>query len=281
LVAIPTQNELLSSWLDRTAALHGVRRHHLLEWSGYRDKVGRHIDYEICDADVAALAHMMRVSMPEVYAKTHTWLGPLRDDVICRTRSPISCPHCADHLQMLHGAKVRLKHWTEAWRIRCSMCGGILSQEREEAFTRALRWHWYEAVIVAADRGSDMVEDAIARQCPAENDNRSLVPADVLWLFGFDSLDPRRPGTLSRLSFAQRFFLLAAVGAQRRAEAEYARHLLQVWSENRRLQRQIALRQRRRGAGFSLKINVNSRRKPGQSQIRVSTRALALPQSQN
>jgi hypothetical protein len=236
---------------------------------------------------------MMRSSGSEVYARTHTWLGRLRVDVICRTRSPISCRRCADHLQVLHGAKVRLKHWTEAWRIRCIMCGGILSQEGEGAFARELGWHWYEWVIAAADRGSAIVEDAIDRQRSAEShsrrlparfaghDNLTLVPTDVLWLFGFDNLDPRRPSTLSRLFFAQWFFVLAAVGAQRRAEAEYARHLLPVWLENRRLQRQTALRRRRRGAGCSLRINVNSRLRPGQSQIKVSTRAPALSQSQN
>jgi hypothetical protein len=177
LVAIPTHNELLSSWLDRTATLHGVRRHHLLEWSGYRGDVWRHIDYEIRDTDVAALARMMRSSWSEVYARTHTWLGRLRvDDVICRTRSPISCRLCADHLQVLHGAKVRLKHWTEAWRIRCIMCGGILSQEGEGAFARELGWHWYEWVIAAADRGSAIVEDAIDRQRSAESHSRRFPP---------------------------------------------------------------------------------------------------------
>ena len=187
--------------------------------------------------------------------------------VICRVRAPVSCQSCADHLQVLYGAQVRLKHWTEAWRIRCVVCGNILSQDGEDAFERELGWHWYEAVITAADRGSTIVEDAIGRQRPAKNlcwharrsrhDNPSLVPADVLWLFGFNSPDPSSPNTLSRLSFAQRLFLLAAIGARRHSEAEDARHLLRV--ANRRLLRQTNRRRRRRNAGSSLKITVSWR----------------------
>ena len=75
--------------------------------------------------------------------------------------------------------------------------------------------------------------------------------------------------------------LLAAVGAHQRAEAEYASDLLRVWLANRRLQRQTARRQRRRNAGFSLRINVNSRLRPGQSHNKISKPTLARPQSHN
>jgi hypothetical protein len=34
LVAPPVSEVILSSWLNRAAVLHGVRWHHLLEWSG-------------------------------------------------------------------------------------------------------------------------------------------------------------------------------------------------------------------------------------------------------
>jgi len=50
--------------------------------------------------------------------------------------------------------------------------------------------------------------------------------------------DAMPSNTLSRPSFAHRLFLLAAVGARRRSEAEDARHLLRVCLENRRLLRQ-------------------------------------------
>lgn len=293
MVAIPAGNELLSSWLDRTAVLHGVQRHHLLAWSGYRGGDGRQLDYNIHDTDAAALAHMMRPTGSEIHGRTHTWLGRLRDDVVCRTRYPISCQGCADRLQALHGAPVRLKHWTEAWHIRCLACGDILSQDGEGAFTRELTWHWYDAVIAAADRGSAIVEDAIDRQRAAEGHsaipptqlaghaNLSVLPADVQRLFWFDSLDPQRRRALSGLSFAHRLFHLAAVGAQRRAEAEYAGDLFRVWLVNRRVQHQIARRRRRRDTGFSLRINVNSRLAPGQSHNKISKRALARRQSHN
>lgn len=293
LIATPAHDELLSSWLDRTANLHGVRRHHLLEWSGYRGRTGRQLDQVVNETDIAIIARMMRSGKSEIYARTHTWLGCLRDDVICRARAPVSCQCCADSLQMCHGAQVRLKHWTEAWRIRCIVCGDILSQEREEAFSRELDWHWYEAVIIAADRGSTVVANAIGRQRSPENhpgevpaqlvrhNSTSLVPADVLWLFGLDGTDPRCPNTLSRLSLTERLFLLAAVGARRPSEAEWARHLLRVWLQNRRLVRQTSMRRRQRSAGSSFKINVNLRLGPGRSQIKPSTLTSAYSQSQN
>ena len=176
LIAEPVPNEILSSWLDRTATLHGVRRHHLLKWSGYRGGVGRHIDHAVTDPDVAALAGMMRSNEPDVYARMHTGLGGLRDDVICRIRACVRCRRCADHLHALYGARVRLKHWTEAWRIRCIVCGDVLSQSGEEAFARELGWHWYEAVLAAADRGSAMVERAIDRQRSADQRQQVSAP---------------------------------------------------------------------------------------------------------
>jgi len=119
------------------------------------------------------------------------------------------------------------------------LCHGTLAQSGEEGFVRELDWHWYDAVLAAADRGAMLVEGAIHRQLtiPGRCEQASgpsgryapLVPVEVLSLFGLDPSDPRRPSTLSRLSFAARLF--AAVGAQRRSEAEFARHLLRVWLE--------------------------------------------------
>jgi hypothetical protein len=172
---------------------------------------------------------MLRSSRSEVCARTHTWLGPLRGDVICRIRSPVSCPHCAYHLQVLCGATVHLKHWMEAWRIRCTICGRILAQAGEGAFARELRW-----ALVRGDhhgRGSRLSH---RRECDRET-----------------------------------------------AEAEYARHLLRVWLESRRVQGHATLRPRERRSGLSPKIDVNSRLMPSQSQIKEETRHPALMQSQS
>ena len=59
---------------------------------------------------------------------------------------------------------IRLRPWTEAWRTRCMLCHGTLAQSGEEGFVRELDWHWYDAVLAAADRGAMLVEGAIHRQ---------------------------------------------------------------------------------------------------------------------
>lgn len=161
LIALPVSNEILSSWLDRTATLHGLHRHHLLNWSGCNTDQTSMVDDELADADLVALARMMRSSETDVWKRTHGWLGCLRRDVICRIRGRISCERCAEFLRERHGAEVYLKHWTEAWRIRCTACGGILSQGGEETFLDELGWYWYEPVIADADRGSARVAAAI------------------------------------------------------------------------------------------------------------------------
>ena len=105
---------------------------------------------------------------------------------------------------------------------------------------------------------------------PARHHSPSLVPADVLSLFGLDGPDQRRLNALSRLSFAQRLFLLAALGAQRRSEAEQAQHFLRVWLANRQVQRRASLRRRPRRDGSSPSINMNSRLRLAPSQVKVA-----------
>lgn len=293
LVAPAEEDELLSSWLDRTATLHGIRRRDLLEWSKCSAATVIDVDDGPGEEDLLALTHMMRSNKADVWERTHGWLGCLRGDVVCRARARVRCQRCADDLRACHGVEVYLKHWTEAWRIRCIVCGDILSQSGEEAFSHELGWHWYEPIIADADRGSARVAAAIEQRLVSEmqhgralgplpgNARAPLLPTEVRSIFGLDRPDSHESGALSRLSFAKRLFVLAAVGAQRPKSAEGARRLLNVWLENRRLQNQAQRRRRKRRAGSSLKINVNLRPRPPESQINVANWPPARPQSQN
>jgi hypothetical protein len=276
LIANPVKDEILSSWLERTALLHGLRLHHLLDWLEYGPISIRSFDRAISNVNIVAVAFMMRSSVPEISARTHSWLGCLQGQVIARMGSYIRCRRCADSLRASEAAEVRLKHWAEAWRIRCA-CGDILTQCGEETFSDELGWHWYQPIIAAADRGSMLIADAVERargsaflplptltqrsQCSMA----PILPLNVQSLFRLDRPDPQRPKTLSSQPFARRLFLLAAIGASCSSEANYSQRLLDVWLENRRLQRQT--RRRRRGAISSLEISVNLRLTPPQSQI--------------
>lgn len=227
----------------------------MLDWSEYGGAAEQRIDDSVVGRDLAALARLMRSNELDVCARTHHWPGRLRNDVISRKWIRIVCRRCDHRLQAFHGVKVRLKHWTEDWRIRCRICGDVLSQSGEMEFTRELEGHWYEPVIAAADRGSALVAGAIDRQRVGENRCEQasaqsvrhaavrLLPSDALSLFRLDGSYPHRPQALSSLFFAQQLFLLAAIGSRRLADAVNARHLLAVWLENRRLQRQNARRQ--------------------------------------
>lgn len=251
------------------------------------------IDDELPEVDLVALAQMMRSSQTGVWERTHGWLGCLRRDVICRVRGRIRCQRCADYLRERHGAAVYLKHWTEAWRIRCAVCGDILSQCGEEMFLHELGWYWYEPVIADADCGSARIAAAIdhwrvgdrrrgqGSGQPTRNTFPPLLSSLVVSIFRLDRTDPREPRALSRLQFAERLFVLAAVGARRLNDAEDAWRLLNVWLENRRVQRQVHCRRVVRRAGSSLKINVNLRLRPTQSQISIAESQPARPQSHN
>jgi hypothetical protein len=293
IIALPVNDELLTSWLDRTALLHGLERQQLLTWAGCHEVAPRSIDEDASPSDVTAIARLMRASEGQIVARTHKWLGELRGQTVISMRLRIDCARCSNRLKVLHGALVRLKSWSEAWRIRCASCGDILTQNGDEAFSRELRWDWYDPIIAAADDGSESVAEAIrlilsgvsphghrlGQSCL--HGSQALLPLSTLAAFGFGKSGMLcRP--LSGLCFAYRLFVLSTAAARRPIDGQHARHLLDIWLQNRSLHRRTERRRRRRKvANPSLKINVNLRLGQRQSQITDSKNRFNLDQSHN
>lgn len=291
-IALPVDDELLSSWLDRTAFLHGIERRQLLVWAGCNEAVLRSVDEDVSPSDARAIAGLMRSCEGQIIGRTHQWLGDLRRQTISPIRLRIDCSRCSTYLKVAYGTTVRLKSWSEAWRIRCTSCGDILTQRGDEEFSRELRWHWYDRVISAADEGSEYVAGAIRLIRLGEyaqgfrlsqlypHGSRSLLPLNTLAAFGFGK-SGMLCRSLSGLCFAHRLFVLATAGSFQPIDGEHARHLLGIWLQNRSLYRQAEQRRRRKVVNSSLNINVNSRLASRQSQINGSRVGAKPAQSQN
>jgi hypothetical protein len=71
IIALPVNDELLTSWLDRTALLHGLERQQLLTWAGCHEVAPRSIDEDASPSDVRAIARLMRASEGQIVARTH------------------------------------------------------------------------------------------------------------------------------------------------------------------------------------------------------------------
>jgi hypothetical protein len=258
LTARKEPGELLSSWLDRTAALHRVSRLHLLTWAGCSPRSLRAIDETLVDDDVRVIASMLRSSAEEVLASTHCWLGRLSTCLVRRRGREVECRRCLVELGRQHGAVVRMKHWREGWRILCERCGGVLTQQGEEDFDAELRWSWYAPVVRNAHRGSELVAAVVRgeHRLPAISTSSGeelsvrhgapVLPGFVTSMFGSKLTSGPKGATLANLSFPCRIFVLAATGARSSAEAEWARHLLRVWEVNRKLGREADKRRRRK-----------------------------------
>ena len=258
LAARKEPGELLSSWLDRTAALHRVSRLRLLTWAGCSPITLRAIDETLMDDDVRVIASMLRSSAEEVLKGTHRWLGRLRVGLVRRTGREVECRGCLIDFRNQYGTAVRMKHWREGWRILCERCGGVLTQRGEEDFDEELRWSWYAPVIGNAHRGSELIGAAVREanqpsttlvSClmePTVREGALVLPGFVTFMFG-SKLGPRPwGGALANLALPHRFFVLAATGAGSLDEAGWARHLLRVWEVNRRLGREARDRRRRK-----------------------------------
>ncbi|WP_297834157.1 hypothetical protein [Pseudomonas sp.] len=282
LTAIQVDGEILSSWLDRTAALHGVQRHHLLKWVNCSHLKGALIDGLLSREDTAAIAWMMRVNETQVAAKTHGWLGAHLYEVTTPHRLRIQCAKCSARLMKAYGETVNIKEWSEAWRIRCSFCGGILTQRGEEQFRQELEWYWYTSILDSADRASAILDEKIRRivsrasrdggtqQQHPEQTLSSLFPEYILSQFTHLDATLYRPRPrLASISFSTRLFLLAAAGAQTFEGARRARYLLNVWQENRAVHNRAKKKKHARTANPSLRNNVNLRLRRVQSQINV------------
>jgi hypothetical protein len=191
-----------------------------------------------------------------------------------------------NHLNVLHGALVRLKSWSEAWRMRCASCGDILTQQGDEAFSRELRWDWYGPIIAAADDGSESVAEAIRLILSGgrphdhrlgqfrQHGSQVLLPLSTSVAFGFGKSGMLcRP--LSGLCFAYRLFVLATAAARRPIDGQHARHLLDIWLQNRSLHRRTERRRRpRKVANPSLKLLIV---KPGSTWISLIINSEATP----
>jgi hypothetical protein len=130
------EDELLSSWLDRTARFYLVRTSDLLTHMGISIRSAAHLDHELSLAQAIVMAGFVDHAPDMLLGMTHVGL-PHDCRPLVQFRKPRHlCRGC-------DGARtgVVLKSWMQAWRITCRTCGALLvddgaPDQAEDAQTR-------------------------------------------------------------------------------------------------------------------------------------------------
>ena len=166
-VTEPCPDELLSSWLRRTAAEYGVSFEQLAQHVGLSRTKPADIDHDLSPDEVGQLAGAMRVERAEVRRRLHPPLRPPARSLRAR-RAPIQvCATCRTRHLASYAHPVVLRAWFEFWRVECQACQSLLSSLRKLVLDRcnpAREYpNWFSGIMPAARRGADRLH-AFARR---------------------------------------------------------------------------------------------------------------------
>lgn len=187
-ILLAENDEVLSSWLTRSAALCRVRPETLLEQLGISEVVPTALDRRALPMDLARLAVAMRSSPEAIRRMTFTDEGPEALEFVTHRRPFWTCRRCVSEFADRDLAQARLRTWFIAVASRCLRCGGQLSPARVRA-SRALHniiadGEPYEAYTMVRDRLAHALETGRpigaatramrALAAPVPTDNRAL-----------------------------------------------------------------------------------------------------------
>ena len=130
-------DEVLSSWLTRSAALYRARPEALLEQLGISEVVPAVLDRQVLPIDLERLSVAMRSSPEAIRRMTFTGEPPEALEFVAHRFPLWTCRRCASEFMGRDLAQVRLRTWFIAVASRCRRCGGQLTPARARA-SRAL-----------------------------------------------------------------------------------------------------------------------------------------------
>jgi len=130
-------DEVLSSWLTRSAALYRARPETLLEQLGISEVVPAVLDRRALPMDLERLSVAMRSSPEAIRRMTFTGEMPEALEFVAHRFPLWTCRRCASEFMGRDLAQARLRTWFIAVASRCRRCGGQLTPVRARA-SRAL-----------------------------------------------------------------------------------------------------------------------------------------------
>jgi hypothetical protein len=187
-ILLAENDEVLSSWLTRSAAFYRVRPETLLEQLGISEVVPAALDRRALPMDLARLSVAMRSSPEAIRRMTFTGEAPEALEFVTHRRPFWTCRRCVSEFAGRDLAQPRLRTWFITVASRCRRCGGQLTPVRTRA-SRALRniiadGEPYEAHTRVRDRLAHAFETgrpigAVTRAmralaAPVPTDNRAL-----------------------------------------------------------------------------------------------------------
>jgi TniQ len=184
-------DEVLSSWLTRSAALYRVRPETLLEQLGISEVVLAALDRRANPMDLERLSVAMRSSPEAIRRMTFTGEAPEALEFVTHRLPFWTCRWCVSEFAAADLAQARLRTWFITVASRCRRCGGQLTPVRVRA-SRALHniiadGEPYRAYALVRDRLGHAFETgrpigAVIRAmralaAPVPTDNRALYTA--------------------------------------------------------------------------------------------------------
>ena len=136
-ILLAENDEVLSSWLTRSAALYRARPETLLEQLGISEVVPAVLDRRALPMDLERLSVAMRSSPEAIRRMTFTGETPEALEFVAHRFPLWTCRRCASEFMSRDLAQARLRTWFIAVASRCRRCGGQLTPVRARA-SRAL-----------------------------------------------------------------------------------------------------------------------------------------------
>lgn len=137
-ILLAENDEILSSWLTRSAALYQVRPETLLEQIGISELSPYILDRQAVPADLERLSEAL-YSSPEKIRRM-TFAGEHRDalDFVAHRLPLWTCPRCVSEFVDRGLGQVKLRNWFISVASLCKRCGGQLMPARTRT-SRAMR----------------------------------------------------------------------------------------------------------------------------------------------
>ena len=132
----PVLDELLSSWLGRHATYYGVTGPFFANWLMLGTSNLSTLDHRLGLLQVARLSEKLRCDPIALVGMTFVDKLEQSSDIICRGRVPQICRPCVDRYTQENASEAISKHWRNAWRVTCPVCGSPLSDTIEHRDNR-------------------------------------------------------------------------------------------------------------------------------------------------
>ena len=137
-ILLAENDEVLSSWLTRLAALYRARPETLLEQLGISEVVPAVLDRRALPMDLERLSVAVRSSPEAIRRMTFTDETPEALEFVSHRFPLWTCRRCVSEFMARDLAQARLRTWFIAVASRCRRCGGQLTPVRART-SRALQ----------------------------------------------------------------------------------------------------------------------------------------------